>query len=113
MDDMKRAMYIAARNAIQKGQANFICLALKTDLARQGFQLDLLYPDLSEDYDSVEQLTEELFPEFFQLFDYKLWTEASYGEKRAVFSNNKHNAWFEYQDKDSRLRLLDFIIDNR
>lgn len=112
MDDMKRAMYIAARNAIQKGQAKFICLALKDELRAQGLNLYNTYAD-PEGYEAMEQLMEELFPEFFHQFDRKFWLESAYGEEFAIFSNYKHAAWFGNEDKERRLRILDFIIDNR
>lgn len=108
MDDMKRAMYIAARNAINKGQARFICLTLNQDLVGQGLHIDRLY-DAPE---AMEQFLEELFPEFFQLFDYKLYINTARGYV-AMFSSYKHAAWFAIEDEERRLRILDFIISNR
>ena len=110
MDDMKRAMYIAARNAIQKDQADFICLVLKSDLKSQGMRLGKPYSDFESNKD-VEGFLEELFPEFFQLFDYKFWMD--YPKEAVVPTSDLHTSWFVYEDKERRLRILDFIIDNR
>lgn len=57
----------------------------------------------------MEQILEEFFPEFFQLFDYEFWTD----NDRRTGNDDKHTAWFEYNDKKRRLDLLDFIIANR
>lgn len=111
MDDMKRAMYIAARNAIQKDQADFICLVLKSDLKSQGMRLGKPYSDFESNKD-VEGFLEELFPEFFQLFDYKFWMDSSYGTEYNLCSD-LHTSWFVYNDKERRIRILDLLIDNR
>lgn len=105
MDDMKRAMYIAARNDVQKSEPRlgcFICCNLNNELKAQGLNLN--------DYALADQILEEFFPEFFDLFDYAFWTDGF----RMVRNNyDKHTAWFAYADKKRRLAILDFIIDNR
>lgn len=104
MDDMKRAMYIAARNAVQKPEPRlgcFICWNLKDELKAQGLNLN--------GYALGEQILEEVFPELFDLFDYAFWR----GDNRRRHNDDKHTAWFEYTDKKRRLAILDFIIDNR
>lgn len=109
MDDMKRAMYIAARNALQNEGDRFICSALKNELREQAMSLDHIY-SCTNGYVVLEQLMEELFSEFFDLYDYPFWGE-DYLKGR--HNDDKHLAWFGYYDKKRRLAILDFIIANR
>jgi hypothetical protein len=125
MDDTRREMYIRARARIVSGEQDFICWALLAELADtcngewspsefkfQG-EGDVLYGR------DTYILLEELFPEFFALYDGKFWPLCTIEETHAglclpgIINPGPHDAWFDYLDKPRRLRLLDFLITHR
>lgn len=125
MDDTRREMCIRARARIVSGEQDFICWALLAELADTcngewrpsefKFQggCGVLYGR------GTYTLLEELFPEFFALYDGEFWPLCTIEEIHAglclpgIINPGPHDAWFDYLDRTRRLRLLDFLITHR
>ena len=125
MDDTRREMYIRVRARIASGKIAFICWALLDELADTcngtwmpgKFKFQDGWADLYGR--DVDTLLEELFPEFFALYDGEFWPIRTIEEIHdglclpESIKPRPHDAWFDYQDKPRRLRLLDFLITHR
>lgn len=125
MDDTRREMYIRVRARILSGEQDFICWALLAELAdtcngawRPGkFKFQDGWSTLYNR--DLYTLLEEFFPEFFALHDREFWPLCTIEEIHAglclpgILNPGPHDAWFEYQDRPRRLRLLDFLITHR
>ena len=109
MDDMKRAMYIAVRNTIQRREGWYICLGLKDELRDEGWDIDDMYSHPKGHLD-LDRTMEELFSEVYELFDFTFWSDAF---PKRTYNDNVHSSWFRRLDKKRRLDVLDFIIANR
>lgn len=109
MDDMKRAMYIAVRNAIQRREGWYICLGLKDELRDEGWDIDDMYAYPKGHLD-LDRTMEELFSEFYELFDFTFWSDVF---PKRTYNDNAQLSWFMRLDKKRRLDILDFIIANR
>lgn len=94
MDDMKKAAYIRARELRETGESDFVCIALQ----------DALGEILGEAVPFSD--TQEMFPEFTNLFDGSFWN--SYGEKHN--KNFPNNVWWQKGWKGPRLRIIDMIM---
>lgn len=109
MDDMKRAVYMEAlrtiRKGCQRGSTCFVCLDLNEALKAfaGGTILD------EKDLGTLDETLAEFFPEFFELFDGYAWTQA--GE--CVIKMDQHGAWWETCWLKPRIRILEFILNNR
>ncbi len=119
MDDTRREMYIRARARIVSGECDFICGALLAELADTcngawmpgKFKFQGGWDTLNDE--GLNSLLEEFFPEFFALHDGVFWPLDLSEEHPATVDTHLHDAWFDYQDKPRRLRLLDFLITHR
>lgn len=125
MDDTRREMCIRARARIVSGEPDYICWALLAELADTcngewrpsefKFQggCGVLYGR------GTYTLLEELFPEFFALYDGEFWPLCTIEEIHAglclpgIINPGPHDTWFDYLDRTRRLRLLDFLITHR
>lgn len=119
MDDMKREMYIRAKARIASEGTAFICWALLAELADNfnSRSMDgVIYikgqgPITGSDLDN---LLEEFFPEFFQLFDGTFWfMKGTLDFEDRCPVAGPHEAWFNGNDRERRYRLLDFLITHR
>lgn len=110
MDDMKRAVYMEALRAIKKGyeygSTGFVCLDLDEALKEVAGG-----PPLKNlgDFRMLDETLVEFFPEFFELFDGHAWTQ----DGECINKQNQHGAWWEKCWLEPRIRILEFILDNR
>lgn len=110
MDDMKRAVYMEALRTLKKGydygSTGFVCLDLREALkvVAGGSSLKTL-----DGFQKLDETLVEFFPEFFELFDGFAWTQA--GE--CVIKMDQHGAWWETCWLKPRIRILEFILNNR
>lgn len=107
MDDMKRAMYMEALRVMKKsswyGSTGFICLDLNEAL--KVLVGGLPFKTLGK----LDETLVEFFPEFFEFFDGHAWTQ----DGECINKQNQHNAWWEKGWLEPRIRILEFILDNR
>lgn len=119
MDDMKREMHIRAKKHIASGETDFICWALLAELADtfnsySGAGVIYIGGQGLVTGSDLDSLLEEFFPEFFELFDGVFWTIADTVDPEEIRSSTGlHEAWFQWQDRERRQRLLDFLITHR
>ncbi len=117
MDDMKRAMYMEALRTLKSGiyyyripeeaeSTGFVCLDLREALkvVAGGSSLKTL-----DGFRKLDETLVEFFPEFFELFDGHAWTQA--GER--IIKMDQHGAWWEKCWLEPRIRILEFILNNR
>jgi hypothetical protein len=108
MDDMKRAIYMEALRLMKAEQGldstGFVCVDLNKALQTVAGGRASIY-----EIDKLDDMLEEFFPEFFAFFDGSAWTKA--GEP--VGKNHKHGAWWEKHWFEPRIRILEFILNNR
>lgn len=94
MDDMKKAAYILARELLETGESDYVCLALR-DALEEILGEVVPFPEIPE-----------MFPEFVSLFDGSYWN--SYGERHN--KNFPNNVWWQKGWKKPRLRIIDMIM---
>ncbi len=110
MDDMKRAVYMEALRVMKKsswyGSTGFVCLDLNEALKviAGGSPLKTL-----GDFRNLDETLVELFPEFFELFDGHAWTQ----DGECINKQYQHGAWWESGWSEPRVRILEFILNNR
>ena len=106
IDDYKRALYMAAREELQRDFSRsglaFVCVKLRSKMAEESFPMDLTRGDF---FRSIEKDFNDLFPEIIELFDgraYRVdgkWASAHVGD-----------AWFGVEMIEARIALIDFIL---
>ncbi len=94
MDDMKKAAYILAKELLETGESDYVCLALRYALEEilGGGVPFLEIP--------------EMFPEFVSLFDGFCWGPAGYGSVKSAASS----IWWLKNWKEPRVRIIDMIM---
>lgn len=114
MDDMKRGIYIEARRLIKDENFGYICLALKRAAS------DLLGISDIKFYEETpalnEKFLEELFSEFFALYDGYTWfkyeEESGQSNFYQHYKKDPHSAWWGADIIEARLAILNFIIES-
>lgn len=117
MDDMKRAVYMEALRMLKKGidyysfskeaeSTGFVCLDLHEALKVIAGVSPL---KTLGDFRKLDETLVEFFPEFFELFDGFGWTQA--GE--CFIKRDRHGTWWETCWLKPRIRILEFILNNR
>ena len=100
MDDYKRSMYLQVRNKLEhhlKSNADtymFVCYELEEVLISEGVNGLIRCNYL-----------EEMFPEFFDLFDWCAWLENG-----TCYDADGDDAWWENGWMPPRIRALDCIL---
>lgn len=94
MDDMKKAAYILAKELLETGESDYVCLALQDALSEILGEV-VPFPEIPE-----------MFPEFVSLFDGFCWTQA--GNKSEKDSHG--SVWWQKGWKKPRLRIIDMIM---
>ena len=94
MDDMRKAAYIRARERLEIGESDYVCVALQ---------------EAMEEITGSEFCTSMLcgvFPEFFNLFDGSRWTPAGNRYEK----DSPSCVWWDTCWKEPRLRIIDTIM---
>ena len=105
MDDYKRGLYLDAQRRLMAGTSTYVCTALDSALERDGF--------ISEKFQ--QEIIEEIFPEFFALFDgmyYCSFEEETYRGSASLFIG-KGDMWWPSDYPEPRLRMIHFLLENR
>jgi hypothetical protein len=102
MDDMKRAIYMLALEKISKRKERWVCLALREAFVEiTGYNL----------LGSPESEIIEIFSEFFNLYDARLWYKCG---NSILFNSLEDSAscssWWQYDWKEPRVRILNYIL---
>ena len=113
MDTLKRELYMRARTILECKQASCVCWALTEAL----MELGIFYYNTHESGFTLEELLQDIFPEFFGLDDGVQWhlDENSYGVSvYAAYPRRKGTAsyWWVGSDLVPRLRILDCILNS-
>jgi len=102
MDDMKRAIYMLALEKISKWEKKWVCLAL-----REAFIEITGY----DQWDPPESERIEIFSEFFNLYDARLWYKWG---KTIYFESLKtdmaDSSWWQFAWREPRMRILNCIL---
>lgn len=109
MDPFKRELYMRARTILEHRLESCVCLALAKALRELGMTKDMhaFNPGFS-----LEELIQDIFPEFFALDDLIKWgrdSDITYAVPRPEGSGSYW--WHEY-DLTPRLRILDCILNS-
>lgn len=106
IDDYKRALYMAAREELQRDFSRFglafVCVKLRSKMAEESFPMDLTRGDFLR---SIEKDFNDLFPEMIELFDGR-----AYGADGKWESAQVGDAWFGDEMIEARIALIDFIL---
>lgn len=106
IDDYKRALYMAAREELQRDFSRFglafVCVKLRSKMAEESFPMDLTRGDFLR---SIGKDFNDLFPEMIELFDGR-----AYGADGKWESAHVGDAWFGVGMIEARIALIDFIL---
>ena len=106
IDDYKRALYMAAREELQRDFSRsgwaFVCIKLGSKMAEESFPMDLIRGDF---FRSIKEDFNNLFPEIIELFDGR-----AYGADGKWEPAHVGDAWFGVGMIEARIALIDFIL---
>lgn len=88
MDDYKRSIYMEVRRRLENGSALYICTALKS---------------IIDCYDT--SVIQEVFPEFYRLFDNNRWHSDG-----SIVIGYVADEWWEMGWKEPRIRIIDCLL---
>lgn len=105
IDDYKRALYMAAREKLQRdfdhlGYA-FICVKLKSIVRQDSRPGESYWCDFIQ---GIEEDFNNMFPEFIELFDGYSYTSEGWSP------TDVRDAWFATDMIEARIALIDFIL---
>ena len=101
MDDLKEKIYLLALDMIKNREATFICKALRES-----------YKEYTGTRKPVsDEELEELFSEFFNLYDNKYWYQPKGESIDSIVRHNMHECWWSSKLKEHRERMLELILN--
>ena len=101
MDDLKEKIYLLALDMIGDKKATFICDALSKSYKE--------YTGTEEPL-SDEEL-EELFSEFFNLYDNKYWYQPKGESIDSIVRHRIRGCWWSRELKEPREKILELILN--
>ena len=101
MDDLKERIYLLALDMIKNDENPFICTALR---ASYGEYIG------TEELVSDEEL-EELFSEFFNLYDNKYWYQPKGESIDSIVRHRIRGCWWSRELKEPREKILELILN--
>ncbi len=106
IDDYKRALYMAARENLQRDFSRFglafICIELRSVMSQDS---DPKLPCWLDFVEAIEEDFNNMFPELIELFDGYVYRADGKWEPTQL-----GDAWFEVSMIEARIALIDFIL---
>lgn len=113
MDPLKRELYMRARTILECREKSCVCWALLEALT----ELGIFYYNTPESGLTLEELLQDIFPEFFALDDCIQWHLDGNSDEISVyaaFPRAKGSAryWWDSDNLEPRLRILNCILNS-